>query len=146
MPVAEQLSLPDHFMRTFFLASASVDSHHNAEALQHLQVCGMRAAELRAGQPGVRCPFCMVATGLLKKACIGFPHRHCHPSSRGRTPSSSLLHWHITICRHVPHMRAWQRATVHNTSAHACPALQLTGLLLSKLEVHIHVARMPAEF
>jgi anaphase-promoting complex subunit 8 len=35
--VAGQLSLPDHFMRTFFLASACVDSHHNAEALQHLQ-------------------------------------------------------------------------------------------------------------
>lgn len=46
MSVAEQLSLPDHFMRTFFLASASVDSHHNAEALQHLQVCDMGAARV----------------------------------------------------------------------------------------------------
>lgn len=72
----------------------------------------------------------MVATGLLTKACIGLPRRHCHLSSRGRTPSSSLLHWHITICRHVAHMRAWQRARAHNTStcqpcspAHALAAL-----------------------
>lgn len=33
-----QLPLPEHFMRRFFLASLCVDMHHNAEALQHLQV------------------------------------------------------------------------------------------------------------
>lgn len=37
---AAQLALPDHFMRRFFRASLCVESHHNAEALQHLQVAG----------------------------------------------------------------------------------------------------------
>ncbi|PSC70628.1 anaphase-promoting complex subunit 8-like [Micractinium conductrix] len=37
MGAVRQLALPDHFMRRFFLASLSVDMHHNAEALQHLQ-------------------------------------------------------------------------------------------------------------
>ena len=36
---AGALALPEHFMRRFFQASLSVDLHHNAEALQHLQVC-----------------------------------------------------------------------------------------------------------
>ena len=40
MGAVRQLALPDHFMRRFFLASLSVDMHHNAEALQHLQVGG----------------------------------------------------------------------------------------------------------
>ena len=41
------LALPRaHFMCRFFLASASVDTHHNAEALQHLQV-GTGAARLK---------------------------------------------------------------------------------------------------
>lgn len=55
---AGPLSLPDHFMRAFFMASASVDSHHNAEALQHLQVrsqgrCTVRVWQMRRqGQRG----------------------------------------------------------------------------------------------
>lgn len=40
MAAAGQLALPDHFAARFFLAHACVDTHHNAEALQHLQVSG----------------------------------------------------------------------------------------------------------
>jgi anaphase-promoting complex subunit 8 len=39
MAAAAAAPLPDHFMRRFFLASLAVDTHHNADALQHLQVC-----------------------------------------------------------------------------------------------------------
>jgi hypothetical protein len=63
MGAVGQLALPDHFMRRFFLASLCVDMHHNAEALQHLQVrtgvgCG------GDGEMGRLCPFCL-PTGII---------------------------------------------------------------------------------
>ncbi len=46
--------LPDHFMRRFFLASLAVDTHHNADALQHLQVWGWVPVVLwKEGRGGV---------------------------------------------------------------------------------------------
>lgn len=38
LATASSLPLPEHYMRRFFLAALCVDLHHNAEALQHLQV------------------------------------------------------------------------------------------------------------
>lgn len=45
------LALPEHYMRRFFLASLCVDLHHNAEALQHLQV---RRQTCEKGRRGLR--------------------------------------------------------------------------------------------
>jgi len=127
--VAGALSLPDHFMRTFFLASASVDSHHNAEALQHLQVCitgdarragraARRSGWLRGVQavPGAVHAWAWCLAWVLRRpkgpkgnSYLHQGHdsymrelhhcRHCRPSSLGRMPSSSWRRCRTTTCR-----------------------------------------------
>ena len=98
-----QLSLPNHFTRTFFLASACVDMQHNAEALQHLQVGGSVHAGCTRGGGCARQHCAVPALSMSRtftSALVPRPHQGLaaeFPRSDAVIQLAALAHYNLQV-------------------------------------------------